>query len=251
MFIAPIAGALSDRISPTLILGTGLTLQAVALAWIGLVSTPTVAVLVARRPVRARRGRDGALLRAGRERRPLVRAAIARRARPRAPTTRSASSGGVFGVAVLASVFSHVGGYESGQAFTDGTSTAVLVGAAVVGVGALAAFAMPGRLRRGEVPVEAAEPLARQPEPGSARASAGRSRGAGERGERCRRPAPSQPRGARRTRRAGATPPTDRPTNARRADIAASSRPSAASRRPAAGAGSPGYAPARWPGRRP
>ncbi len=68
--------------------------------------------------------------------------------------------GGVFGVAVLAAVFSHVGGYESGQAFTDGTSTAVLVGAAVVGVGALAAFAMPGRLRRGEVPVEAGEPLA-------------------------------------------------------------------------------------------
>src|SRR6478735_501047 len=42
MFIAPVAGALSDRISPRLILGTGLALQAVALAWIGLVSTPTV-----------------------------------------------------------------------------------------------------------------------------------------------------------------------------------------------------------------
>ena len=68
--------------------------------------------------------------------------------------------GGVFGVAVLAAVFAHVGGYESPQAFSDGMNTAVLVGAAVVGVGALAAFAMPGRLRRGEVPVEEAEPLA-------------------------------------------------------------------------------------------
>src|SRR4249919_1853625 len=41
MFIAPVAGALSDRIPPKLILGTGLTLQAVALAWIASVSTPT------------------------------------------------------------------------------------------------------------------------------------------------------------------------------------------------------------------
>src|SRR5262245_32217014 len=41
MFIAPIAGALSDRIPPKLILGTGLSLQAIALAWIATVSTPT------------------------------------------------------------------------------------------------------------------------------------------------------------------------------------------------------------------
>ena len=68
--------------------------------------------------------------------------------------------GGVFGVAVLAAVFSHVGGYGSAQAFTDGTSTAVLVGAAVVALGAVAAFAMPGRSRRHEAPLEATEPLA-------------------------------------------------------------------------------------------
>ena len=41
MFIAPIAGALSDRISARLIIGVGLSLQAAALAWIALVSTPT------------------------------------------------------------------------------------------------------------------------------------------------------------------------------------------------------------------
>jgi hypothetical protein len=68
--------------------------------------------------------------------------------------------GGVFGVAVLAAVFAHVGGYETGQAFSNGTNTAVLVGAAVVGLGALAAFAMPGRPRRQEALVDAAEPLA-------------------------------------------------------------------------------------------
>jgi len=56
--------------------------------------------------------------------------------------------GGVFGVAVLAAVFAHVGGYQSADAFSDGMNTAVLVGAAVVAIGALAAFAIPrGRPR--------------------------------------------------------------------------------------------------------
>ena len=48
----------------------------------------------------------------------------------------------MFGVAVLASVFSHYGGYSSGGAFVDGLTPAVYVGAAIVGVGSLAAFAI-------------------------------------------------------------------------------------------------------------
>ena len=44
MFIAPFAGAMSDRVSPKRILSIGLTLQAVALGWIAFVSTPTTAV---------------------------------------------------------------------------------------------------------------------------------------------------------------------------------------------------------------
>jgi MFS family permease len=58
--------------------------------------------------------------------------------------------GGVFGVAVLASVFTSYGGYESGQAFVDGLVPAVWVGAVVVGVGALAALLIPAR-RQAEV----------------------------------------------------------------------------------------------------
>ena len=52
--------------------------------------------------------------------------------------------GGVFGVAVLASVFSAVGGYASATAFVDGMTAAVWVGAAVVGLGTFAALAIPG-----------------------------------------------------------------------------------------------------------
>ena len=37
--------------------------------------------------------------------------------------------GGVFGVAVLASVFSRYGGYETGQTFVDGMTPALWIGA--------------------------------------------------------------------------------------------------------------------------
>jgi hypothetical protein len=61
--------------------------------------------------------------------------------------------GGVFGVAVLAAVFAHAGGYASAETFVDGMNIAVLVGAVAVGFGSLAAFAIPGRDRRSEAPV--------------------------------------------------------------------------------------------------
>jgi hypothetical protein len=51
----------------------------------------------------------------------------------------------VLGVSVLASVFSAHGSYVSPQAFTDGLSAAMPVGAAVLAVGALAALLVPGR----------------------------------------------------------------------------------------------------------
>ena len=51
--------------------------------------------------------------------------------------------GGVFGVAVLASVFSRYGGYGSGAGYVHGLTHAVWVGAAVVGLGALAALLIP------------------------------------------------------------------------------------------------------------
>ena len=55
--------------------------------------------------------------------------------------------GGVFGVAVLASIWSHYGSYESGTSFVTGMMPAIWVGAAVVLLGAVAAFAIPQRRR--------------------------------------------------------------------------------------------------------
>jgi hypothetical protein len=54
--------------------------------------------------------------------------------------------GGVFGVAVLASVFSAYGSYASPTTYLAGLVPAVWVGAAIVAVGAVAALAIPARL---------------------------------------------------------------------------------------------------------
>jgi EmrB/QacA subfamily drug resistance transporter len=159
MFIAPVAGALSDRISPRLIIGTGLTLQAVALAWIGLVSTPDVPYTSLIGPFIVA-GVGMALFFA-----PVANVVLSA-VRPQEEGQASGANntirelGGVFGVAVLAAIFSHVGGYQSAEAFSDGMNAAALVGAAVVGVGAVAAFAMPRRRREEQVRLETAEPLA-------------------------------------------------------------------------------------------
>jgi hypothetical protein len=58
--------------------------------------------------------------------------------------------GGVFGVAVLAAVFTRHGVYASPQTFVDGFQSALLVGAALTGVGIVAALLAPGRLRPDE-----------------------------------------------------------------------------------------------------
>jgi hypothetical protein len=51
--------------------------------------------------------------------------------------------GGVFGVAVLASIFSHQGGYATAGTFTAGIHPALWVGAAMVGAGSAAALLLP------------------------------------------------------------------------------------------------------------
>jgi MFS family permease len=157
MFIAPVAGALSDRIDPRLILGSGLTLQSAALAWIGLVSSPTVPYSELVAPF-VLAGVGMALFFA-----PMANVVLSA-VRPVEEGQASGANnairelGGVFGVAVLAAVFSHVGGYGSAQAFSDGMNTAALVGASVVAAGAVAAFMIPRRRRTQEAEGRLPEP---------------------------------------------------------------------------------------------
>jgi EmrB/QacA subfamily drug resistance transporter len=138
IFVAPLAGALSDRVGGQRLMAIGLTLQAAGLAWIAAVSSPTVAYSALVMPF-VLSGTGMALFFA-----PVANVVLSS-VRPEHEGKASGATnaireiGGVFGVAVLASVFSHVGGYESGAAFSHGTNVAVFVGAGVVAVGAVAA----------------------------------------------------------------------------------------------------------------
>jgi EmrB/QacA subfamily drug resistance transporter len=152
MFVAPIAGALSDKISGKTLIGTGLSLQALGLAWLGLISTPTTPYSEFVAPF-ILAGVGMGLFFA-----PVANVVLSA-VRPSEEGQASGANnairelGGVFGVAVLASVFARLGGYQSGNAFVDGMNPAILIGAAVVAVGAAAAFAIP-KHRRAKQPQE-------------------------------------------------------------------------------------------------
>jgi EmrB/QacA subfamily drug resistance transporter len=154
MVVAPIAGALSDRLPAHRIIGAGLALQALGLGWIAAVSTPTTpyADLVAPFAISG--------IGMGMFFAPIanvILGAVRSEEEGQASGANNAirELGGVFGVAVLALVFSHSGGYSNGHAFVDGMVPAVWIGAAVVAVGSLAAF---GITRRPKASVAELEP---------------------------------------------------------------------------------------------
>ena len=144
MIVAPIAGALTDRIGGRPLLVTGLALQATALAWLAAITSPDVPYIDLVPPF-AMAGVGMALFFAP------VATVVLGAVRPQEAGKASGANnairelGGVFGVAVLASIFAHQGGYGSADMFTDGIIPALWVGASVVGVGALAAGLIPGR----------------------------------------------------------------------------------------------------------
>jgi EmrB/QacA subfamily drug resistance transporter len=154
MVVAPIAGALSDRIPASRIIGTGLALQALGLGWIAAVSTPTTPYADLIAPFAISGVGMGMFFAPIAN---VILGAVRGEEEGQASGANNAirELGGVFGVAVLALVFSHSGGYSSGHAFVDGMVPAVWIGAAVVAVGSLAAFAIK---RRPQAPVVELEP---------------------------------------------------------------------------------------------
>jgi EmrB/QacA subfamily drug resistance transporter len=152
IFVAPIAGALSDRIGGRLLMATGLSLQAAGLAWIAAVSTPTIGYDALVGPFVLSGIGMGMFFAPVAN---VVLSAVRRVEEGKASGVNNAirEVGGVFGVAVLASMFTRYGGYESPAAFTDGLVVATWVGAAVVGVGALVALVIPRKRRAESQPV--------------------------------------------------------------------------------------------------
>jgi len=152
MVVAPIAGALSDRIGGRPFMALGLGLQAIGLAWIAAVSEPTAGYASFVGPFVLSGIGMGMFFAPVAN---VVLSAVRPQEEGKASGTNNAirEVGGVLGVAVLASIFTRYGGYESPDTFTDGLVVATWVGAAVVGVGALVALLVPPRRRAAEAPV--------------------------------------------------------------------------------------------------
>jgi EmrB/QacA subfamily drug resistance transporter len=141
LFVAPIAGALSDRIGGHRLMGVGLILQASGLASIAAISTPTTPYWQLVAPF-AISGIGMAMFWAPVAN--VVLSAVKPEEQGQASGANNAirELGGVFGVAVLASVFAAYGGYRTADTFVNGMNAAVWIGAGIVLLGAVAAFAI-------------------------------------------------------------------------------------------------------------
>ncbi|MBV8195656.1 MAG: DHA2 family efflux MFS transporter permease subunit, partial [Candidatus Dormibacteraeota bacterium] len=124
LLVAPTAGALSDKISGRTLMAAGLALQATGLLWIAHVMTPSspygdmiVPFILS--------GIGMGLFFA-----PVANVVLSSVRRDQEGKASGANNairelGGVLGVAVLASVFAHTGGYTSGASFVDGVVPAI------------------------------------------------------------------------------------------------------------------------------
>lgn len=144
MLVAPLGGLLTQRLGGRPVLAVGLGVQALGLAWLAVVTSPTVAYIDLV-PAFVLNGVGMALFFA-----PMASTVLGTVSRAEEGIASGVNNairelGGVFGIAILASIFSASGSYASGKAFTDGLVPAVVVGAVVVGLAVVAALSIPRR----------------------------------------------------------------------------------------------------------
>ncbi|TCO47421.1 MFS transporter [Actinocrispum wychmicini] len=143
MFVAPIAGAMSEKFGNRPFMAVGLLLSSGGMFWIAAIAAPGMGYLVM----------GIALLLSGVGISlvfPTVANAVVSSVAPQDIGVASGTStmmqqvGGAFGVALIASVFAAGNEYSSPQAFVDSFSTAILVPAILSALGAAVALASPG-----------------------------------------------------------------------------------------------------------
>jgi EmrB/QacA subfamily drug resistance transporter len=160
MTVAPVAGALSDRIGERPLMVAGLTLQAIGMGWLALIADPGLGYTEMLGPfVVAGVGVSMAIPAAQNS----VVGSIGSDAIGKAAGANSMMRelGGVFGIAIAVAVFAAAGGYASAHTFIDGFGPAIGSAAGLALLGALAATGLPSaRVRREGAQVAAAPSVA-------------------------------------------------------------------------------------------
>jgi len=125
-------------------MSTGLSLEAVGLAWLALIAEPGMDYSSMLAPfVVAGVGVSMAI--------PAAQNSVIGSVPPEAigkaagVNSMMRELGGVFGIAVTVAVFAGAGGYASAEQFVDGFAPAIWVAAGMAGLGAAVALALPGR----------------------------------------------------------------------------------------------------------
>jgi EmrB/QacA subfamily drug resistance transporter len=149
-FVAPVAGALTNRIGERTLVTVGLCLQAAGMAWVAAIASPGMAYWHMVAPLMiAGAGVSMAM--------PAAQTAVVSAVDPGDLGKASGAFmtmrqlGGVFGLAIAAAVFSGAGSYASPQAFSHGFASAWIVSAALSGAGALVAVLLPRHTPQMEV----------------------------------------------------------------------------------------------------
>ena len=144
MTVAPLAGALADRIGERPLMVSGLALQATGMAWLALVAEPGMAYSAMLGPfVVAGVGVSMAI--------PAAQNSVIGSVDPDAigkaagVNSMMRELGGVFGIAVAVAVFAGAGSYASAQTFVDGFAPAIGVAAALAFLGSVVALGLPAR----------------------------------------------------------------------------------------------------------
>jgi MFS family permease len=142
--VAPIAGALVNRLGERPLVVTGLLLQGIGLGWIAMIATPELPFLTLVAPmIVAGAGVSMAM--------PAVQNAVIGAATQGDIGKASGAFnvarflGGVFGIAIAATAFAAGGSYATPLAFNAGFAGALAVTATLSLVGAAAALFLPGR----------------------------------------------------------------------------------------------------------
>ena len=164
MTVAPIAGALADRIGERPLMSTGLALEAVGLAWIAIIAEPGMSYSSMLAPfIVAGVGVSMAIPAAQNS----VIGSVDESAIGKAAGVNSMMRelGGVFGIAVTVAVFAAAGGYASAETFVDGFAPAIGVAAGMAALGAVVALGLPGRRTTTADVLTDDAPPALEPEP--------------------------------------------------------------------------------------
>jgi len=157
MVVAPVAGILADKFGNKPFMIAGLTLQAAGMAWIAAIAKPGMGYTELAMALGV--AGIGISLCFPTVANSVVGSVPASEMGIASGTNSSSRElGGVFGVAVLATVFASSGDYSSPTVFIDHFKHAVLLGAALSATGLIAAAALPGRKHAAAVPAQSTEP---------------------------------------------------------------------------------------------